>query len=81
MPAIEVSCPACGELKIIEMKPHSPIKGSFSDMLKHIVAGSGVKHYMFIGNGKCGKCGEAVDVALNVSTRGNEVMGGLHAAD
>jgi len=68
MPAIEVSCPACGELNIIDMEIRAPLKGGVMDFLSHMIDDMGIKQYAFTGEKKCIKCGENIDVAVNVAT-------------
>jgi len=69
MPAIEVSCPSCGKVNIIETKPHEPIKGGMVEMFDSIAAGMGLKKYAFEGEVRCLQCGEIIDVCISVSNR------------
>lgn len=74
MPAIEVSCPSCGKIIIIEMKLHKPVDGGFAEFLTKIVGDIGIKHYAFNGEKRC-VCGENVDVSINVANSRNENSG------
>ena len=71
MPAIEVSCPACGKVNTVEMNLRKPRQGSFVDMFEEVFGEAGGKHYAFEGGGRC-SCGEGFDVALNVANRARD---------
>jgi phage FluMu protein Com len=66
MSAIEVSCPDCQGLNIIEMKHREPT-GGFVDLLTKMVGDMGINNYAFTGEKKCSKCGKNIDVSINVS--------------
>jgi hypothetical protein len=69
MPAIEVSCPVCSTNNVVEMRIMEPKKDGLTDLLFGIVSDIGIKHYAFAGEGKCSKCGEGMDVSLNVANQ------------
>jgi hypothetical protein len=66
MLTIEVSCPVCNANNIIEMELYEPKKGSLSELLLGVVGDIGIKHYTFVGEGKCSKCRKGIEISLNV---------------
>lgn len=69
MPAIEVSCPSCETLNLVEMKVHEDkkerIDNFMADMFMNIMNDI-FKQYKFIGENKCSKCGEKITVSIKV---------------
>ena len=66
MSMIEVSCPSCETLNIIELK-QSNESNSIDEKLNTIFGNARAKQYTFEGENKCTKCIEKINVILTVS--------------
>jgi phage FluMu protein Com len=73
MPAIEVSCPSCGEINVVEMKI-IPIRESITKILSSFCDS---KNYHFDGEKLCSKCGEQIEVILTVGNRPKQNVASL----